>query len=109
MNEDEITSARALLFQDNPLLAAKRKAFDNPTQDNLDALIQVARSDLKQERDNAALAHQSAQFLADELAEALKALHDDIAEYAKINNLGGFDNHCMKQARAVIAKAEGKP
>lgn len=40
-----------------------------------------------------------------DLLAALKALHDDIADYARINNLGGFDNHCMKQARAAIAKA----
>lgn len=43
----------------------------------------------------------------DELLAALKGLHDDIAEYARINNLGGFDNHWMKAARAAIAKAEG--
>ena len=33
---------------------------------------------------------------------ALKALHDDIAEYARLNNIGGFDNHAMVNARAAI-------
>ena len=41
-----------------------------------------------------------------DLLEALKLLHANIAEYARINNLGGFDNHDMKMARAAIAKAE---
>lgn len=40
-----------------------------------------------------------------ELLEALQLLHDDIDEYQRINNLGGHDNHCMKLARAAIAKA----
>lgn len=44
----------------------------------------------------------------DELARALKGLHDDIAEYARINNLGGFDNHWMKAARAALATLEAK-
>ena len=54
---------------------------------------------------------QKAVYLCDaapELLEALKQLHDHIAEYARINNLGGFDNHCMRQARAAIAHATGK-
>lgn len=46
---------------------------------------------------------------APDLLLALRLLHDDIAEYARINNLGGFDNHCMKHARAAIAKATGAP
>jgi hypothetical protein len=41
-----------------------------------------------------------------DLLEALKQLHDNIAEYARINNLGGFDNQDMKMARAAIANAE---
>ena len=45
---------------------------------------------------------------APDMLAALRALHDNIAEYAKINNLGGFDNHDMRQARAAIAKAEGR-
>lgn len=45
---------------------------------------------------------------APDLLAALKGLHDDIAEYARINNLGGFDNHWMLAARAAIAKAEGR-
>lgn len=46
---------------------------------------------------------------APELLEALRLLHDNIAEYARINNLGGFDNQDMKLARAAIAKAIGNP
>ena len=38
-----------------------------------------------------------------ELREVLQALHDYIAEYQRINHLGGYDNHCMKRARAAIA------
>lgn len=45
---------------------------------------------------------------APDLLEALQMLHDNIAEYAKINNLGGFDNHDMRCARAAIAKATGE-
>lgn len=41
------------------------------------------------------------------LLAALKMLHDDVADYARVNNLGGFDNHAMKAARAAIAEAEG--
>ena len=37
------------------------------------------------------------------LREALQGLHDDVADYARINNLGGFDNHWMKAARAALA------
>ena len=36
------------------------------------------------------------------LRSALQGLHDDIADYAKINNLGGYDNHWMKEARTAI-------
>lgn len=45
---------------------------------------------------------------APDLLAALKGLHDDIAEYAHINRLGGFDNHWMKAARAAIDKADGR-
>ena len=45
---------------------------------------------------------------APELLEALENLHANIAEYARINNLGGFDNQDMQQASAAIAKAKGE-
>ena len=45
---------------------------------------------------------------APELLEALENLHANIAEYARINNLGGFGNQDMQQARAAIAKAKGE-
>lgn len=43
---------------------------------------------------------------APELLAALEALHDEVAEYQKINHTGGYDNHAMKLARAAIAKAK---
>lgn len=57
-------------------------------------------------RDNAAFIVRACNH-HEALLAALKALHDDIADYARINNLGGFDNHCMRQARAAIANVEG--
>ena len=36
------------------------------------------------------------------LREALENLHDDIAEYQKLNNIGGYENQCMKQARQAL-------
>lgn len=45
---------------------------------------------------------------APELLRCLQQLHDDIAEYARINNLGGYDNHVMRQARSAIALAHGE-
>ena len=59
------------------------------------------------------LAEANAEFIVrcvnshEALVAALKGLHDDIAEYARINNLGGFDNHWMKAARAALTLAEG--
>ena len=38
------------------------------------------------------------------MREALENLHDDIAEYQKLNNIGGYENQCMKQARQALAK-----
>lgn len=37
------------------------------------------------------------------LETALRGLHDDVAEYQQINNLGGYDNHWMITARAALA------
>lgn len=42
---------------------------------------------------------------APDLLQALKLLHDNLAEYQRINNLGGYNNHDMKMARAALAKA----
>lgn len=36
------------------------------------------------------------------LRGALQQLHDNVAEYARINNLGGYDNHDMVAARAAL-------
>lgn len=44
---------------------------------------------------------------APDLLEALQLLHDNLAEYQRINNLGGYENHDMKMARAALAKAKG--
>ena len=38
----------------------------------------------------------------DKLVLALQLLHDDTAEYCKINNLGGYDNQVMVNARKVL-------
>lgn len=37
------------------------------------------------------------------LRKALQMLHDDVADYQRINKLGGYDNHCMKLARVTLA------
>lgn len=42
--------------------------------------------------------------LINTLRFALKGLHDDVAEYARINHLGGFDNHWMKAAREALGE-----
>lgn len=39
------------------------------------------------------------------LTDALAMLHDDVADYARINNLGGYGNHAMKAARAALRDA----
>jgi hypothetical protein len=44
---------------------------------------------------------------APEMLEALTLLHNNLAEYQRINHLGGYDNHDMRLARAAIAKATG--
>jgi hypothetical protein len=47
-------------------------------------------------------------LLADAVAErdrmraALQMLHDNTAEYQRINHLGGYDNHDMRVARAAL-------
>ena len=44
------------------------------------------------------------------LRSALRGLHDDIVEYQRINHLGGYDNHWMRAARAILLNAtEAKP
>ena len=35
-------------FEDNPILAAKRRAFDNPNRENLGELIEVVRTEHSQ-------------------------------------------------------------
>ena len=40
-----------------------------------------------------------------DLAAALKELHDETVEYAMINNLGGYDNHVLKNAREALEKS----
>lgn len=44
---------------------------------------------------------------APELLDVLVGLYNDQVDYLTINQLGGMDNHWMKAARAVIAKAMG--
>lgn len=42
----------------------------------------------------------------DELAEALRGLHDDNVDYLRLNHLGGYNNHWMKASRAALARLE---
>jgi hypothetical protein len=43
------------------------------------------------------------------LVDALQVLHDETADYIKINNLSGYENQSMRKARAALAAAkEGK-
>ena len=46
----------------------------------------------------------AAQAENERLRFALQGLHDDNADYLRINNLGGYDNHWMVIARAALAK-----
>jgi len=39
---------------------------------------------------------------AERMREALQLLHDKLAEYQRINKIGGYDNHDMRQARAAL-------
>lgn len=39
-----------------------------------------------------------------ELSDTLRAFHDEQEDYSFINNLGGYDNHNMRRARAVLTK-----
>lgn len=45
----------------------------------------------------------------DDLVHALRLLHDNLAEYQRINQLGGYDNQDMQIARAALAKAGAAP
>lgn len=40
-----------------------------------------------------------------DLAKSLKELHDEIVEYAMVNNLGGYDNHVLKNAREALERS----
>jgi hypothetical protein len=39
-----------------------------------------------------------------ELVDTLRAMHDEQEDYSFINNLGGYNNHNMRRARAVMTK-----
>ena len=45
----------------------------------------------------------------DALREGLKGLYEDVLEYQRINNLGGYDNHWMKIARALLKEPRNAP
>ena len=44
---------------------------------------------------------------APDLLLALQMLHDETADYIRLNNLVGMDTQSMKMARAAIARATG--
>ena len=44
---------------------------------------------------------------APDLLLALQMLHDETADYIRLNNLVGMDTQSMKTARAAIARATG--
>ena len=55
--------------------------------------------------DDEALANARLIAAAPDLKDALQMLYDEIADYIKLNNLGGMDNQSMKFARAALDKA----
>ena len=44
---------------------------------------------------------------APDLLTALQMLHDETADYIRLNNLGGMNNQSMQLARAALARAVG--
>lgn len=87
-----------------PWTAGSKTVRAPETEDRLPLDVRLFGGNANDHRANARLI-----AAAPELLQALQLLHDDIAEYARLNNLGGFDNHVMKLARAAIAKATGRP
>jgi hypothetical protein len=71
----------------------------NPHTDASHAAL--AAENVRLAYDNARLARVNAA-----LVDALQMLHDNTAEYQRINNLRGYDNHDMRVARAAIASAK---
>jgi hypothetical protein len=80
-----------------------RDAHNNPVA----ALISIRGEDRVMAEANAELIVRAVNA-HDALLNALRLLHDNLAEYQRLNNLGGYDNHDMVAARDAIAKAEGR-
>ena len=78
-------------WNDNP----NRKSISNNDKQFARFIWQAAKAD--SEREIAELKSH-----INVLREALENLHDDIAEYQKLNNIGGYENQCMKQARQAL-------
>ena len=53
----------------------------------------------------------AADLIADHKAmrEALQLLHDNLAEYQRINNIDGYDNQDMVQARSALSSLRVRP
>ena len=66
-------------------------------------VVSCERERTKQDEDNLNLI-----AMAPKLLESLKALLADIEDYQRINHLGGENNQSQFNARAAIAKAEGR-
>ena len=86
-----------------PWIASSQRVTAPETENRLPLDIRLYGGNQKDHKANARLI-----AAAPDLLEALKMLYDDTADYIKLNNLTGMDNHAMKAARAAIAKATGE-
>ena len=105
--------ARHLYYSDHPdnacteIVAAPK--HDNHTATKIaEAAYSTVASEYHVSDQDEAEANARIIAAAPELLEALELLHNNFAEYQRINNMGGYDNHDMRMARAAIAKAKGE-
>lgn len=90
----------------------RRGGWDVVGGENEQLVIEVAqlRAEVErlQEAVGGALLHDRDFLLKEneQLRTALRGLHDDVADYQRINNLGGYDNHWMVAAREALGEKE---
>ena len=104
MSECELTEALGWALDNLRALAVGRWKPDDPAWQDMArarALLPTPPAD-----DLAA-----ARAEIERLRAALEMLHDDVAEYQRINKLGGYDNHVMRVARAALlpTRPDAKP